>query len=202
MALDLRVVEAIFTRLLVAYAGRWLNYVEGIPAPALKAEWATVLDGVPRWRIDRAMEVLDDSPNPPTPRMFKAWCFAVPDSLNPEQKRLDGPKQVKTPEGTAAGRAMIADAMKRYAAIQASRKPDQWIDELRRKPNLTLAVSDMLERGKLNRTGGSGEGIKWITPIERAALPPAMREFVDHRDRTAPPTAQMDQAPSKRRAKR
>lgn len=168
--LDSPTVDRIFTRLLVAYAGRWLMMTNGVPEALHKAEWAEVLADVPRWRIDQALTDLDDSPNPPTPRQFKTWCMRTPD--RPKAQPVIEDKRKRDP-----GR--LAAELQRLHALLSRRKPDDTWDELRRRKkageSLTPAQLQMLRDATAARAPAGDAVSMHMTPIPHEHLPPAMR---------------------------
>jgi hypothetical protein len=177
MPLDSRTVDRIFTRLLAAYGSRWLTHIQGVPEQLLRTDWATVLDGVPAWQIDHALEVLDEGPNPPTSRMFRQWCMRSPDAAKPKQARLAEPQP--TLAATKAGLTRLAAELGRLKDLQAKRKPGDWIDDLRARSKaghlLTLAQQDMLrEADQAKAPAGDWVSMK-MEPVPHEHFPPAMR---------------------------
>lgn len=171
MPLDSRTVDRIFTRLLAAYGSRWLTHIQGVPEQLLRTDWATVLDGVPAWQIDHALEVLDDGPNPPTSRMFRQWCMRSPDVAKPRQPVLED-KRKRDP-------ARLAAELQRLHALLGQRKPDDtWAELKRRKAagdSLTPAQLQMLRDATAARAPAGDAVSMHMTPIPHEHLPPAMR---------------------------
>lgn len=172
--LDSRTIDRIFTRLLVAYAGRWLMMTSGVPDEALKTEWATVLGEVPLWRIDRALDTLDDGPNPPTPRQFRAWCMQASDNQ---------PKPPALQDKTKPDFKRLATELGRLHELQKDRKPDQWIADLkaRQRNGETLSAGQLLMLDGAKGAAGlqRGDAVTMrMTPVPHEHLPPGMRTTI------------------------
>lgn len=122
MPLDSRTVDAIHTRLLARYGTRWTALYAGVPAEAVKADWADVLDGLQLHGIRRALSSLPPD-YVPNAAQFRALALSGPPPM------LDAAKL--TEDRPTADRPRLARMLARIAELQAGRGPKQWAYDLR-----------------------------------------------------------------------
>lgn len=167
MTLHSSSVEQIFARMLVRYGAMWLRMFDGVDDEALKADWASVLGGLPEWAIRYGLENLP-ADRPPTAMQFRAICATA---------RSDAPALPYSPPPKNPTRA--AEVRRQVAALTSKTAAREWIDRLlERKRNgevLTFGQLEALERAKnsgalpFQAIGGE------FTPPPFETLPPGMR---------------------------
>lgn len=99
MALELRYVDRIHTRLLARYGAKWINLYAGVDADMVKADWSEQLARVTPDAIRFAIENLP-ADNPPNVGQFRALCNRVP--ANDAARLLAAPVEPAQPERVAA----------------------------------------------------------------------------------------------------
>lgn len=165
MALSQRLIDLVFTRMLVRYGAAWVSKWRGIDEAAVRADWAHELDGLGEAAIRYALDHLP-ADFPPTASQFKALCINRPEPMPP---LLPAPK---------ADPKRVAAELERMRRVQAERQPLQWAYDLqeREKRGDSLSLTQMaawrvaLERAELPCMYGD------FKPIPDEYLPPAMRK--------------------------
>jgi hypothetical protein len=106
MALELRYVDRIHTRLLARYGSKWINLYAGVDADMVKADWCEQLARV---QPDAIRYALDNLPpdSPPNVGQFRALCNRRPS--NTAALLLAAPTEPPQPERVAAIVGKLAD---------------------------------------------------------------------------------------------
>lgn len=96
-------VDSLFARLLVRYGDDWLRKWNGVPMDAVKADWASALDGMTPPAISYALEHLPPD-RPPTATQFRVLARGRPDYF--EHKQLPAPKATDTVVAEVVSKAL------------------------------------------------------------------------------------------------
>jgi hypothetical protein len=170
MALNLDTVDKIHTRLLVRYAGKWLNLYAGIDPSMVKSDWAEELGGMRGGRIEHAFQNLPPD-NPPNAAQFRALCLLW---RAPAPKALPAPKP--DPEQARNGLERLNAALAGIGKAQASRGRLQWAYDLQERDK---QGDDLTHRQRADYKHALARYAPIqhsdMTPVPIEALPPAMR---------------------------
>lgn len=82
MPLKSETVDAIFARMLARYGSAWIAKWQGVPMDAVKADWASVLDGASKEQILYALQYMPLE-FPPTSAQFRSLCCRAPAPTQP-----------------------------------------------------------------------------------------------------------------------
>lgn len=166
MALELRWVDRIHTRLMVRYGAAWLNLWNGVDEQLVKADWARELDGMSEAAISYVLNTLPHDRPPATASQFRALAAHRPQYVTPA---LPSPKA--DPQRVASIIGGLRDKI-------ARRKPLQWAYDLQAKE---AAGERLNERQKAAWREALAEQVDEsiggvFTPIPDEFLPPGMRQ--------------------------
>lgn len=163
MALSQRLVDAVFSRMLVRYGAAWIGKWEGIPLDDVKKDWANELAGFDAVAIRHALEHLPEE-RPPTVAQFKANCYG---RNKPSIPLLPPPK---------VERKRVEGLILRMHAAQKERRPIQWAHDLcaREGNGETLTPVQMVAWRKALAEAPT-DTLMEFKGIPADSLPPAMR---------------------------
>ena len=170
MAMDLRFVDQIHSRLLVRYGVKWTRMWDGIDPEIVKADWAEVLGQLRPEELRRGLESLapDSPPNAP---QFRILC----QRHSPEMYRP--PALPDVPADPARVAAIISGLNMSFETIR--QKADRCLANLRKlrdEKNASPAQLDFLQCAEANLSAPTVQQLGDFTPIPRSALPPGMRD--------------------------
>lgn len=122
-SLHLRMIDRLFTRLLVRYGAQWLRLWDGIEIDVVKEDWSRELRGLSGEAILYALEHLPDDRPPATATAFRRLCVGRPEYF----KELPAPEA--DPKLVAR---MLAEANAKAASAVASQGgPKAWAYRLK-----------------------------------------------------------------------
>lgn len=123
MPLKLETIDAIFARMLARYGSTWVSKWAGVPMDAVKADWAELLDGLPRESIIYALGYLPLE-FPPTSAQFLTICRRAPERAVPA---------LPAPPRDPAKTAELAKASKKALELGRDNGGKAWAHRLKAK---------------------------------------------------------------------
>ena len=178
MGLSIETVDKIHTRLLVRYAGKWLNLYAGIDPQLVKADWSEELGGMHGGRIEHAFQNLPPD-NPPNAAQFRVLCLGW---RPPAPKALPAP--APDPERDRNGLQRLNEALAAIGKAQASRSRLQWAYDLQDRDAKGEALTPQQRADyKQALVRYAPTFIGDFEPIGVESLPPGLRADIEARSK-------------------